>query len=632
MRIIRIRLFALLLCIGLLCPTLAARAATAKRVYTAAEVEDLCGGIVAYKASLYGVNSAQELIDRGLTAEAGTTGEYYAITLSQSGSYDLSRYEQALLNYLGTHEVYSATTREKYALALIACGSSDSYIRGVCDEAIGGLGLMSLVFGLHLLNNGCSSALYDTGALIGEILSYQLSDGGWAVMGSSGDADVTAMTVQALAPYYGMYSDVTAAIDSALSRLSQMQLGSGGYRSMGAENCESAAQVLCALSALGIDAQQDSRFIKNGSSVLNAMLTYRCADGSFSHNGSGTNENATIQAFYSLRAYLRMRYGQEPYYILDSRSAAQSEPAQSKSPTRAPSASPAKKPQKSANSSSAAPNTAGNSPEYIDDDVPEEEIIYIIDDRADDTDAQRSSEPSAAPSETQVKASPTQPSAASGASTEPSGAAETRPAANIAPATADEAAGQSGSYQLYAVLAVILAALIAALVLYLMKKRGIKHYLAVIILAAAVIVMILLTNVESADSYHTVEEKNDAYGTVTMTIRFDAIMDEENRPDYLPEEGFFLDETTFTISEGETVYDVLLEASKKYDIPIDNRGGENSVYIAGIGYLYEYAYGRLSGWMYRVNGYFPEVGCQGFVLSDGDRIEWLYSKDIGRDL
>jgi len=620
------KLFALLLCLTLLCPLSCVSTAAANPSYTVAEVENLCGGIVAYKASLYGAQTAQELIDRGLTAEAGTTGEYYAITLSQSGSYDLSRYEQALLNYLDTHEVYSATTREKYALALIACGSTDSYIRRVCDEAIGGLGLMSLVFGLHLLNNGYSSSLYDTGSLINTILSCQLSDGGWAVTGNNGDADVTAMTVQSLAPYYGMYSEVTAAIDSALNRLSQMQLGSGGYRSMGAENCESAAQVLCALSAIGIDAQQDSRFIKNGNTVLSAMLAYLCADGSFSHVGTATNENATIQAFYALRSYLRMRYGQSPYYILDRRDPAHVKPAYS-SPTSAP----AKKPTKKSNTSSA-PDTSGHTPEYTDDEAPSQEIIYI-DGREDVTAAERSSEPAAADaSETQAKASPTQPTAERGASVEPSSAAESQSLAASAPATADETAVQRGGYKPYAILAVILAALIAALILYLMKKRGIKHYLAVIILAAAVILLILLTNFESAESYRTVEEKSEAYGSVTMTIRFDAIMDEDERPDYLPEEGFFLDESTFTISEGDTVYDVLLEASKKYDIPIDNRGSENSVYIAGIGYLYEYAYGRLSGWMYRVNGSFPEVGCQSYILSDGDRIEWLYSKDIGRDL
>ena len=128
------------------------------------------------------------------------------------------------------------------------------------------------------------------------------------MIGSTGDPDVTAMTVQALAPYCGYYSDVTAAVESALSMLSARQLDSGGFQSMGVENCESSAQVLTALSSLGVDPDTDSRFIKNGNSVLAALLSYRNADGSFAHTGTGYSESATVQAFYSMRAYLRMCY------------------------------------------------------------------------------------------------------------------------------------------------------------------------------------------------------------------------------------------------------------------------------------------------------------------------------------
>ena len=588
------KLLSILLCI-LLLPVLSVHAEPASRTFTVAEIEDLCGGIAAYKESACGASSVQEWIDTGLCADAGTTAEFYAITLSRSGSYDFSRYEASLLNYLHTNEVYSATTREKYALALIACGSSDSYIQRVCDSDIGGLGLMSLVFGLHLLNNGCTSSLYTVDSLIDAILGYQLADGGWAVIGSSGDADVTAMVIQSIAPYYGSDADVTAAVDSALELLSRRQLNSGGYISMGNENCESAAQVLMALSELGIDQGTDARFIKDGHTVLDAMLAYRNADGSFAHTGSGFNENATIQAFYSLRAYLRMRRGQSAFYLLDRHS-------------------------------QSVPQTVETSPAAVhsdpEDDDADTQSSVITDDASDET--------AVVPSE-KASVFPTEPP--HGDYIAPTGDAVFQPiGAGNNLATADETPSSSGGYKLYAVLAVLLAAAITCVILFIIKKRGFKNYIAVVLLTAAAIALILLTNFESKESYAQVGEKTNPSGTVTMTISCTVINGEDDRLTTIPDDGVILPETTFTIGEGETVYDVLLEASKRYDVRIDNRGGTTSAYIAGIQYLYEFDYGELSGWMYRVNGVFPEVGCQGYYLSDGDRIEWLYTKEIGKDL
>ena len=56
------------------------------------------------------------------------------------------------------------------------------------------------------------------------------------------------------------------------------------------------------------------------------------------------------------------------------------------------------------------------------------------------------------------------------------------------------------------------------------------------------------------------------------------------------------------------------------------------VYIEGIAYLYEFDYGDLSGWIYHINGAVPSVGCGKYILSDGDRVEWLYTLDLGEDV
>ncbi len=615
------KLLCLLVCLTVLLSA-GSPAVNASNTDTVAEAERLCDGIVGYKESARGVSSAQDFINTELCATAGVSAEFYVIALSQRGGCDLSSYERALLKYLKNNEVYSATSREKYALALIASGSTDSYIAKTADEAIGGQGLMSLVFGLHLLNNGYHSSLYSAEGLVNTILGYQLSDGGWAVIGSRGDSDVTAMTLQALAPYYHTYSDVEQAVDRALSLLSQMQQPSGGYIGMGVENCESTAQVLCALSDLGIDQNTDSRFIKNGNTVLDGLLRYRNADGSFTHTGGGFNETATMEALCAMTAYLRYCYGQSPLYVLDRRRPSDVKPVVPQKEQQQHTPKSEIQTDGKRQTADAEKNTGGGSREN--------QQINSINGQAysEATDSRGKKETVAVtqnPAEATV--SPTLP-----VTGDKDGAGLFQPTNTVQQATADEAKPSAkGSYKPYAIGAVILAALIAALILYLLKKRNKKNYIAVGVLAVAAILFILLTNFESRESYRTVEEKTGAAGTVTLSIRCDTLKGED-MPIGIPKDGVILDTAEMTVSEGDTAYGILLEASKKYDIQIDNRGAANNAYIAGIAYIYEFDYGDLSGWMYKVNGEFPDVGCQSCVLHDGDRIEWLYTKNIGKDL
>ena len=599
------KLVTLLLCLAIVLPCVCtAHAESANRLYTAAEIEGLCDGIVAYKEAESGAGSVQGLIDGGLCDSAGISAEFYVIALSQRGDYNFSGYENALLAYLRTHEVYAATSCEKYALALIASGSTDSYITKTADEAIGGQGLMSLIFGLHILNNDYDSAVYSVDGLISEILSYRLSDGGWAVMGSQSDVDVTAMALQALAPYYGSRGDVRGAVDEALGLLSQLQQGSGGFKSMGTENCESAAQVLTALSALGIDAQYDGRFLKNGCSVLDGLLSYRNADGSFTHTGGGFNETATMQAFYAMVAYLRFCYGQEPLYLLD-----HARPYAMRSDT-----------------GSSTGGSSGGSGGVADPDVPDAGSGSVtlggdagagVTEAADETVA--------------ATAGVTQAAAETEATQTDSTDEPPRATVDERRSTADESDTHGGGYKLYAVIGVLLAAGVAVLVLFLLKKRSKKNLIVVAIAGAAGILFILLTNFQSAEAYRQ-GGGAEGDGVVTMSICCDTVIDREKVNDYIPDDGVILGETTFSVSEGDTAFDVLMDAAKTCDIAVDYRGSQGAAYIAGINYLYELDYGDLSGWMYRVNGVFPDVGCQSCYLYDGDRIEWLYTTEIGKDL
>ncbi|MBQ8562874.1 MAG: hypothetical protein IJ443_03145 [Firmicutes bacterium] len=149
--------------------------------------------------------------------------------------------------------------------------------------------------------------------LINYLLENQLADGGWALSGTKSDPDLTAMGLESLAPYYKQ-KKVKAAMDKAIECLSEMQNADGGYSSWGIPNLESAAQVVSALSNVGINANTDSRFKKNGKSVIDAMMTFYDNDGKdaggFRHVNTASggyeavvNQMATEQGYYALAQY-----------------------------------------------------------------------------------------------------------------------------------------------------------------------------------------------------------------------------------------------------------------------------------------------------------------------------------------
>ena len=157
--------------------------------HTVGEVDDLIGGIVSYKLGQAGAGSTEEWLGNGIAEGAGTATDWYALTLSQCGYTDLSAYERSLTEYIGSNNISSATSREKYALALCAAGSDSSYISDILDSSIGEQGMMSWIYGLHILNNGYTCSRFTAESVVDTILSMQYDDGGWALFGRIGASD-----------------------------------------------------------------------------------------------------------------------------------------------------------------------------------------------------------------------------------------------------------------------------------------------------------------------------------------------------------------------------------------------------------------------------------------------------------
>ena len=127
--------------------------------------------------------------------------------------------------------------------------------------------------------------------------------------------------------------------------------------------------------------------------------------------------------------------------------------------------------------------------------------------------------------------------------------------------------------------------------------------------------------------------------TCTFSIECSTILNNLDQldPDKLemvPSGGTILARTTVTFSEGESVYDVLQRLCQSKGIHMESSWTPiyNSAYVEGIHNLYEFDCGSLSGWMYRVNGWYPNYGCSRYQLADGDVVEWRYTCDLGHDV
>lgn len=127
--------------------------------------------------------------------------------------------------------------------------------------------------------------------------------------------------------------------------------------------------------------------------------------------------------------------------------------------------------------------------------------------------------------------------------------------------------------------------------------------------------------------------------TCTISIECSSILNNlgdlnPDKLDAVPSNGVILSKTKVTFSEGESVFDVLKRVCNEKGIHMESSFTPmyNSAYIEGIHNLYEFDCGSGSGWMYRVNGWYPNYGCSRYVLSDGDVIEWRYTCNLGADI
>ena len=310
------------------------------------------------------------LLTPSFLEEAGTpAGDWYPIGLGRLGIEDNNEGYLAVIaekvsqRYREENRLdkSKATEWHRISLAILAMGGDPTRIGadengspinliadGTYDRgktvSLGRQGITGWIWGLIALDamryEIPDGAYYSRDDIITEILRLQLEDKGFALTGKRADPDVTAIVLQALAPYYNsekvytyqpkdgegeISQTVRQAVDDALALLSALQKDTGDFSSWGIRNVESTVQVMVALCSLGLDPLTDERFIKNGNTLLDGILQYQHEDGGFVHSFVQDPENPGVlsdksnslageQALYAMAALWRQQKGMRTLY------------------------------------------------------------------------------------------------------------------------------------------------------------------------------------------------------------------------------------------------------------------------------------------------------------------------------
>ncbi len=260
-------------------------------------------------------------------------GEWSVINAARSGaSVPQSWFDEYYANLCAALEeadgVLSATKNTEYSRAIIAIsaiGKDPANVAGydlfshyMTMDEVTKQGISGVIFALIALD--CKDYPLPEGsevtreALVDYILENEYEGGGWAIIGDSADVDVTAQALQALAPHTDD-ERAAAAAERAVALLSARQNDDGGFYAWQGVNSQTTAQVMIALTSLGIDPRTDERFIKSGGWIGSFLMKYYLGDGTFCHTiGNGADAMATDQCLQALIALKLLDNGGGAFY------------------------------------------------------------------------------------------------------------------------------------------------------------------------------------------------------------------------------------------------------------------------------------------------------------------------------
>lgn len=171
-------------------------------------------------------------------------------------------------------------------------------------------------------------------------------------------------------------------------------------------------------------------------------------------------------------------------------------------------------------------------------------------------------------------------------------------------------------------------------------KKAIPAATLVVGVLAAALYIFLTADIKSTDDYYNPDIKQISPGdeTAFVAITCEVLIGKECNvaKEFIPDDGIILPRTEYALEEGDTAFDLLLRSVRHNRIHFEFQGdperGAGSVYIKGINHIYEFSCGPLSGWLFKINGEFASKDASSYVLEDNDRVEWIYTLDLGRDV
>lgn len=534
------------------------------------------------------------------------------------------------------------------------------------EKSLNNQGVNGWVFGLLALDTLQYPVFPQAGFLtrekiISSILSYELPDGGFSFLRDPNypfDVDMTAMVMQALAPYYKkleahisieLQEKVNQVVDRSLDLLSKEQQNDGDYQSYGVSNPESTAQVLLALSSLQIDILQDERFIKNHNTMLEGLKKYRKPSGNFSRT---EKEDAitswqVLSALIAYRLYLTdrscyfdLRLSQEEMY--------ETRKFHSKVPkwTDMDTLLIRELEVELAVTSKAIVYSLLEKIEYQEETVPleyknrltllkesiskiEEKInllnqkIYhqvLLKDKVEQStlkEIEKEYDELSAKNQSLIEHYD-----------------------EVVRLLVEGRVRNRSNLVRYLLISLLFLVICFILFRYIRKgkeKKGFAKDIIVVLLFLAMIVL-FTTNlkIETVEEHYLIatEESFNEKETVKMDINLTSILknweklDEKLRDEaYVPKSGYLIQNQQIPIKDGDSIYDVLLRVAKQRRVHLDTKKFTNSIYIKGINHIYEFSSGSRSGWMIKVNAELISTDAGSYELKPNDYLEIIYVTD-----
>ncbi|WP_152393482.1 S-layer homology domain-containing protein [Paenibacillus guangzhouensis] len=655
---------------------------------------------ITYKPAPVNTNTPKEQLDKNLNyilnkvskPQFGTlNGEWSVLSLAR-GNYPVpdgyyayyynnvvEKVKQLAAANNGILDPSKSTENSRVIIALASIGKNPKNVGGIdltqglsdYDYVVNKQGINGPVFALIALDTrnyaiptAKAGKIQTTrNNLIGNILSKEANvntsnAGGWG-LGSKPDVDITSMTIQALAPYYVTQEKVKSAVDRAVNWLSIQQNNEGSYTAWGSTSSESLSQVVTALSSIGIDASTDRRFIKNGHSAMEALLSFALPDGGFMHtkpvsgNPPKADGMATDQGSYALAAYDRFMKGQNRLYDMTD---------VTKETPDAPDDIEVLIP-------------GGDQPKVV---IPTGYNNYIVNISKEDAAKDISIEiPSNTPSKTQLNLSSDgnlpgiQAVKGNVSLTIPKGTKVTDgDASAIELMTALDAANtdlknkitslvpkEKKLEQINQAVTIGGAAQVAfdqhvtltfagmkgkdasfiqngvpnAIDKYSSESEGKKSGKDVFAYDRGNDLIVKTKHFTDFVVYATSTVTNPGDGGTTpkptkhVTLSVDKLTIKK---------GYVIPQTSIDLQAGDTAWTVLQRELDRRGIDYRSTWNSqyNSIYVQSIAGDGEFDHGSGSGWMYNVNGTYPNYGASLYVLKDGDKLEWRYTTDLGKDL